>query len=131
MPFLFEKLNVYQKAVDFADRIGALTDSFPRGSYYLADQLRRASVSIPANIAEGNGRWHAGDRKSFFYIARGSACECVPLLELCQRRGLVPEDQHRSLIRQIEEANKMLTSLAAGASNRRDSRAIEQSRVEQ
>jgi four helix bundle protein len=74
VPFLFDKLVVYQKALDLAENIIALTDDFPKGSYYLADQLRRASVSISANIAEGNGRWHAGDRKSFFYIARGSAC---------------------------------------------------------
>ena len=62
MPFLFEKLVVYQKSLDFAESIVALTDSFPKGSYYLADQLRRAAVSISANIAEGNGRWHVGDR---------------------------------------------------------------------
>ena len=53
MPFLVEKLEVYQKSVDFADRISGFTESFPKGKYYLADQLNRASLSIPANVAEG------------------------------------------------------------------------------
>jgi four helix bundle protein len=123
MPFLFEKLEVYRRAVDFADEVGRLTESFPRGSYYLSDQLRRAAVSISANIAEGNGRWHAGDRKSFFYIARGSACECVPLLDLCARRGLIPADQHRVLMAGLETLSRMLTGLASGADRRKPSSA--------
>ncbi len=57
MPFAFEKLRVYQRAVDFADRIATLTSGFPRGYYYLADQFNRASLSISLNIAEGNDRF--------------------------------------------------------------------------
>ncbi len=118
MPFLFEKLAVYQKALGFAEEVAELTDRFPKGSFYLADQLRRAAVSIPANIAEGNGRWHAGDRKSFFYIARGSACECIPLLALCSRRTLIGEDKHKELRGRVEEIARMLTALATGAARR-------------
>jgi hypothetical protein len=57
MPFLFEKLAVYQKSASFADKITELTRSFPRGAFFLADQLNRAAVSIAANIAEGNRRF--------------------------------------------------------------------------
>jgi four helix bundle protein len=57
MAFAFERLLVYQKAVDFADQVTCLTESFPRGYYFLTDQLNRASLSIAANIAEGNGRF--------------------------------------------------------------------------
>ena len=89
MAFAFEKLIVYQKAVDFADQVTALTEQFPRGYYFLANQLNRASLSIAANIAEGNGRFTKADRKNFFGIARGSVQECVPLLELTLRRGLI------------------------------------------
>ena len=71
MAFAFERLLVYQKPVHFADRIAALTESFPRGYSFLADQLNRASVSIAANIAEGNGRFTKADRKNFFGIVRG------------------------------------------------------------
>lgn len=56
MPFLFEKLDVYQKSLQFAEEISKTTDSFPKGNYYLIDQLNRAALSISTNIAEGNGR---------------------------------------------------------------------------
>lgn len=72
MTFAFEKLIVYHKAIDFADKICAMTSNFPKGYYFLADQLNRASLSISANIAEGNGRFTKADRKNFFIIARGS-----------------------------------------------------------
>jgi hypothetical protein len=84
--FAFEKLLVYQKAVSFADEIASLTESFPRGYFFLADQLSRAALSIAANIAEGNGRFTKADRRNFFGIARGSVQECVPLLEPNPRR---------------------------------------------
>jgi four helix bundle protein len=86
MAFRFEKLLVYQKAVDFADRVCAQTEEFDRRYAFLVDQLNRAAVSISANIAEGNGRFTKADRRNFFGIARGSVQECVPLLELARRR---------------------------------------------
>jgi four helix bundle protein len=84
MAFTFEKLIVYQKSVDFADQITYLTEKFPRGYYFLVDQLNRASLSIAANIAEGNGRLTKADRRNFFTIARGSVQECAPLLEVAR-----------------------------------------------
>jgi hypothetical protein len=73
MAFAFEKLLVYQKAVDFADHIAALTETFPRGYGFLADQLNRASLSIAANIAERNGRFTKAERKDLYTIGRGLA----------------------------------------------------------
>ena len=84
---MFENLTVYQKAVDFADEIAALTERFPRGYGFLVDQLNRAALSIATNLAEGNGRFTKPDGRNFFTIARGSAQECVPLLEIARRRG--------------------------------------------
>ncbi|HUE17452.1 MAG TPA: four helix bundle protein [Planctomycetaceae bacterium] len=81
MAFAFEKLLVYQQAVDFADQICLRTEHFPRGYGFLVDQLNRAALSMAANIAEGNGRFTVRDRKNFFGIARGSVQECVPILE--------------------------------------------------
>jgi len=95
--FAFDKLLVYQKAVDFADPICAKSDNFTRGYRFLADQLNRASLSIAASIAEGNGRFTKPDRKNFFGIARGSVHECVPLLELALRRKLLVPKEHESL----------------------------------
>ena len=111
MPFIFEKLQVYQKAIAFADDVCTLTRSFPRGYFFLADQLNRAALSIAANIAEGNGRFTKPDRRNFFGIARGSAQECVPLLELASRQSLLPMEQHQVLKSQLEELSRMLSGL--------------------
>jgi four helix bundle protein len=109
--FLFEKLEVYQKALSFAERISNFTDDFPRSRWYLADQLNRASLSISLNIAEGNGRWTVADRKNFFGIARGSTHECVPLMELCRRKGLLNDLTCTALKAELEEISKMLSGL--------------------
>ena len=118
MAFAFEKLIVYQKSVDFADHVAAATEKFPRGYGFLADQLNRASLSIAANIAEGNGRFTVPDRKNFFGIARGSVQECVPLLELARRRTLVTPTEHDQLKACLEEIAHMLSGLINGLENR-------------
>jgi len=120
MAFAFEKLIVYQKSVDFADRITELTGQFQRGFYFLADQLNRAAISIAANIAEGNGRFTKPDRKNFFGIARGSVQECVPLLELAKRRGLIDPTAHQALKSDLEEIARMLSGLISGLERRKD-----------
>ena len=111
MAFIFEKLDVYRKALDFADRICELMKDFMRGNYYLADQLNRASLSISTNIAEGNGRYHKADRINFFRIARGSAFECVPILEICKRKKLITEEMNNGLKKDVEDISKMLSGL--------------------
>jgi four helix bundle protein len=119
MSFLFENLEVYQRAVNFAERIAVLTKTFsPQGHYHLVDQLRRASLSISLNIAEGNGRWHVKDRKNFWWIARGSVFECVPLLELCRREKLITEEEWAELKAELEVLSKMLTALIKGTEKR-------------
>ena len=72
MAFMFEKLDMYQKAVDLVDQITSLTETFPRGYYFLRDKLDRAELSVATNIAEGNGRFTKNDRKNFFAIAPAS-----------------------------------------------------------
>jgi four helix bundle protein len=118
MPFAFEKLIVYQKAVAFADAACSLTKVFPRGYFFLGDQLNRAAMSIAANIAEGNGRFTKPDRKSFFGIARGSVQECVPLLELAVRQALLKTDLHAKLKVDLEEIAPMLPGLITGLDKR-------------
>ena len=119
MAFAFEKLIVYQKAVTFADSICQITSGFPRGFYFLSNQLNRASLSIAANIAEGNGRFTKADRRNFFGIARGSVQECVPLLELAKRRDLIQPAKHEQLKDDLEEIAKMLSGLINGLENRK------------
>jgi len=118
MAFSFEKLQVYQKAIDFADAVCQITEQFPRGYGFLVDQLNRAALSIAANLAEGNGRFTKPDRKNFFGIARGSVQECVPLLELALRRKLLTEASHAELKNSLEEIARMLSGLIKGLENR-------------
>ncbi len=119
LAFAFEKLIVYQKAIAFADRACARTETFPRGYGFLADQLNRATVSIAANIAEGNGRFTIPDRKNFFMIARGSVQECVALMEIGCRRKLITLEVHAQLRSDLEEISKRLSGLINGLENRK------------
>ena len=118
MPFMFEKLEVYQKAVDFADEVAALTEGFPRGYGFLVDQLNRAALSVATNLAEGNGRFTKPDRRNFFTIARGSAQECVPLLEIARRRGLVTNPTALALKERLEVIARMISGLINGLDKR-------------
>jgi four helix bundle protein len=114
MPFAFEKLVVYQKAISFANSVCTLTRDFPRGYYFLVDQLNRAALSIAANLAEGNGRFTKADRRNFFGIARGSVQECVPLLELAARQKILKPECHEQLKSDLDEIARMLSGLIKG-----------------
>jgi four helix bundle protein len=102
----------------FTDAVCMLTRSFPRGYFFLADQLKRAALSIAASIAEGNGRFTKPDRKNFFGIARGSVQECVPLLELARRQGLHDAEQGEQMKEHLEEIARMLAGLINGLNKR-------------
>lgn len=111
-----------RNSVNFADRLLALTDVFPKGYGFLADQLSRATLSIAANIAQCNGRFTKTDRKNFFGIARGSLQECIPLLELARRRELLEEKAHQELKCQLEQMTRMLSGLIRGVDKRKNGR---------
>ncbi len=119
MAFMFERLEVYKKAIDLADRIAEIAHEFPRGYAFLVDQLSRAALSIATNLAEGNGRWTVADRRNFFVIARGSAQECIPLLEIALRRKLLKEKTHLQLRNDIETIAKMISGLINGLNKRK------------
>ncbi len=112
MPFAFEKLEVYQKTLSlilsFEDVINSVKGKV---SYNLIDQLSRAAISISLNIAEGNGRWHANDKKNFMVIARGSAFECVPILQILKSKNLIHDEIYNLLYQQLLEISKMLSAL--------------------
>ena len=79
-----EKLKVYQKATEFLAVANQIIDNIPRGNAAISDQLKRASLSIPLNIAEACGKTGTNDSKRFFSIARGSSMECSAILDACQ-----------------------------------------------
>ncbi len=81
--------------------------------------MNRAALSIATNLAEGNGRFTKADRKNFFIIARGSAQECVPLIELARRKGLIDGPCNETLRGRIEVIAKMISGVISGLVNRR------------
>lgn len=111
MAFLLEHLDVYKKGLKFAETVTSLAEGFPRGKWFLADQLNRAALSISANIAEGSGRYHAKDRRNFLIIARGSTHECVPFLEFANHTGLIQAETCDQLIGELEVISRMLSGL--------------------
>ena len=108
MAFLFQKLRVYQHAMALADRVSSLVVGFSRPNWYLADQFRRASLSIALNIAESTGRVTAADQRRFLVMARGSVHECAALFDMCERKKLLPDPERSELIQQLVTVSKML-----------------------
>ena len=111
MSFLYENLDVYKKSIQLADELTEATELFPKGKYYLKDQLNRACISIFLNIAEGNGRFHTKDKMHFFYISRGSACECAALVDMCLRKQLVEEKKAVEYRQRLNDICRMLSGL--------------------
>ena len=110
--FRFERLKVWHKAVEFFDIVDEVAEGFPaRVQFSVADQLRRAALSIPSNIAEGCGRETAKDSRHFYSVANGSAFEVVSIATVCERRGLMTAEQYRDIYAWAEEISKMLTGL--------------------
>ena len=110
MAFPFEDLEVYKRSINFCTQIESILER--KGlTKTIADQLSRAALSIPLNIAEGNGRWHSGDKRQFFWIARGSAFECIPIIEILTIKSVVTATEREELRSKLEIIGKMLTRL--------------------
>ena len=109
--FDFEKLTVYQKAKVFDQNVLALAFSNSSIDKVIASQLKRASLSIPLNIAEGTGRSTKADRKNFYVIARGSAFECVAIFDILRERKNISSDKYSDFYKKSEELSMMLFAM--------------------
>lgn len=108
--FQYRNLIVWQKAMLFSKQVYRLIEQFPASEKYaLSDQVRRAAISVPSNIAEGCGRASNRDYAHFLSIARGSLYETMTQLEMAQSLGYI------ETISDVEglasEISRMLTSL--------------------
>jgi len=77
----------------------------------VSDQLRRASFSIPLNIAEGSGKFSNPDRRNFFIIARASIFECVAILDILHEEGKISEEEFESIESVFDETSRMLYTM--------------------
>jgi len=108
--FDFEKLEVYKKAKNINVEISEFLKSI-NVDVFLNNQLKRASLSIILNIAEGSGRSTKRDKKNFFIIARGSVFECTSIFDLLFTKKEIEIEKYNYFYNQLEEISKMLYGL--------------------
>ena len=110
--FSFEKLIVYQKAKEYAIFVYSILKKFPsEEKYALCDQLRRASVSVVSNIAEGTSRQTLKDKVHFLDIAYGSLMETYSQLDLAKDFNYINESDLNSIRENVIEVQKLLAAL--------------------
>ena len=114
----FRDLKVWQRSMDLAEEVYSLVKHLPREeTYSMADQIRRAAVSIPSNIAEGQGRITAKEFIRFLSMARGSLWELSTQIELCERLHYLDKSQTENVNKLIIEVAKMLNALSNAISD--------------
>ena len=107
-----ENLEIWRLAVSLAKDVYVITDKFPKREVYcLTDQIRRAAVSIPSNIAEGKGRSTAKDFVHFLNTARGSLYELKTQLYIAREIAYLTEEDFSSLHKQIENLSHKIVSM--------------------
>ena len=112
MPRSFRDLIAWQKAMTLVTEVYTATATFPkREMFYLTSQMRRAAISIPSNIAEGNGRATHVDRCHFLYRARGSSLELQTQVEIAARLGYLDRESAGMLDAQANEVGKIINGL--------------------
>jgi len=108
----FKELIVWQKSINLVTGIYRITEKFPSNEIYgLTSQLRRASVSVPSNIAEGNTRRSKADYLQFLRIARGSCSEIETQIIISKNLGFVDDTIFETLTFNIIEISKMINGL--------------------
>src|SRR6188472_4196537 len=107
----FQRLDVYQYAIEYVTIALESGGKVPRGHADLRDQLRRAALSVPLNVAEGAGRVSEADAARHFAIARGSAMECAAVLDVIRALGLLEEPRYCQAMEVLARVVAMLTKL--------------------
>ena len=109
-----KELIVYQKSKDLVMSVYSILDSFPDSERFaLCNQIRRAVVSIPSNIAEGMGRVSDKDQAHFLNIAYGSVMETYAQLDIAHDLGYITDETFNKLESDIEEVSKMISVMAS------------------
>lgn len=107
----FQKLLVWQKAIELTILIYKITDILPDAEKYgLVSQMRRCAVSVPSNIAEGYGRYSDSELAHFMRISRGSLYELITQATICDLLGFITKENKIVIDQKTLELDKMLTS---------------------
>ena len=116
----FRELRVWQGAMELVSEVYRLTGGFPKSEQYgLAAQLRRAAVSVPSNIAEGQVRYHLPEYLQFLAVAHGSLAEVDTQLEIASRLGYVEQLGYAEVREQIDGLGRQLRALRGRLGRRR------------
>jgi four helix bundle protein len=108
----YTELIAWQKAMDLVEAIYLLSTAFPREEMYgLTSQLRRAAVSVPSNIAEGQGRWTTGEFVQFLGVAHGSLCEVETQTRIAARLKFAPQADADKILGLATEAGRLIYGL--------------------
>ena len=115
-----EQLIVWQKSMDLVDRVYTLTRAFPDSERFgLSQQMRRAAVSIPSNIAEGRVRSTTKDFIHFLHMASGSCAELETQLNIARRQRFIDDVTYNDVASLLAEVGKMTVSLISSLNARR------------
>ena len=105
----FSQTRIYQKAMALVVLNRIILADLPVGYGFLADQLRRATTSVPLNFAEGYGKRTAREQRRFFMIARGSTNEVAAILDTGLRLAVIAKDKHEQGMELCDHLARMLT----------------------
>ncbi len=112
MAFRFEQFETWKRAVEFANAMFDIADALPqKHQFSLGEQLRRAALSVPTNLAEGSGRNSPKEERYLYGVAKGSLYEVVSLLVMIGKRGHLSREAYRE---HYEEADE-IAAMIAGA----------------
>ena len=110
----YKDLLVWQRSMDLVETVYRVTASFPHAEQWgLVSQMRRASISVPSNIAEGYGRQATGEYRHHISIGRGSLLELETQVLLSKRLGYLQGPDADAILKEIEEISRMLATLVA------------------
>jgi four helix bundle protein len=110
--YSYKNLEAYKESKTLVKQVYALLKKFPKEeTYALCDQLRRAVISVPSNLAEGRGRTSAKDQAHFFEMAFGSLMEVDCQMDIAHELGYVSSDEHEEVAKQISQVAALLSGM--------------------
>lgn len=108
----YKDLIAWQKAMDLVNAVYDATDAFPKREIYsLTDQMRRAAVSIPSNIAEGQADYSNREFLHFLRHSRGSLAELETQVLIAKKRNYLPDSQSADILQKASELSRILSGL--------------------